>query len=294
MNTSPFARTGKEPPPWRIVDLPGRGPLRLRDSGQPDEEGSTKPALLLIHGWTVSADLNWGWIYPELTRRFRVLAWDQRGHGTNGIRSYRQFRLEDCADDAAAVIDALGVEGAIAVGYSMGGAIAQLLWARHPHMVSGLLLCASATRFRQTIIEYRDFALIRLACGPAALLPETAWVLAERVAAARSGRKELINPDFDKWATKEIRAGDLGQILQAGVALGGFDSSDWACDIDVPTVVLIGVGDNVVPTARQRQLAASLPKPFVVEFSGNHAAPVVQADHFSTQLITGIDWLEGR
>ena len=49
------------------------------------------------------------------------------------------FRLEDCADDIAALLAALGVDRCIAVGYSMGGPIAQLLWQRHPHLVDGLV-----------------------------------------------------------------------------------------------------------------------------------------------------------
>jgi 3-oxoadipate enol-lactonase len=113
------------------------------------------------------------------------------------------------------------------------------------------------------------------------------------VASARSGRVPLVDPEFDDWAAREVRAGDLGQILAAGVALGGFDSSSWVGDIDVPTTVLIGVDDSVVPTARQRQLATALPQPLVVEFSGDHVAPVVRADHFATQLTTGISWLHG-
>ena len=293
MNTPPEPRFEGVPPPWRVIDLPGRGPLRLRDSGQPANSDPARPVLLLFHGWAVSADLNWGSAYAELTSRYRVLAWDQRGHGSNGLRSRRRFRLEDCADDAATVMDVVGVEQAIAVGYSMGGAVAQLLWRRHPHMVSGMALCASAMKFRQTIAEYRDFALIRLACRPASLLPETGWHLAERVASARSGRAPLVDPELDDWAAREVRAGDLGQILAAGVALGGFDSSSWVGDIDVPTTVLIGVDDSVVPTARQRQLATALPQPLVVEFSGDHVAPVVRADHFATQLTTGISWLHG-
>ena len=53
------------------------------------------------------------------------------------------MRLADCADDMAALIDELGTGPVIAVGYSMGGPIAQLLWKRHPEKVAGLVLCAT-------------------------------------------------------------------------------------------------------------------------------------------------------
>jgi len=280
-------------PPWRIVDLPGRGPLRIRDSGSPPGGGPATPVLFLLHGWTVSSDLNWCRVYSGLTERFRVVSWDQRGHGRHGLRQRKRFRLEDCADDAAAVIGQLDVQKAIAVGYSMGGAVAQLLWRRHPHMVSGLVLCATAMRFRQTIAEYRDFALIQLASRPAGLFPETAWHLAERVAAARAPAGSLIDAGFDRWASGEVRAGDLAQILGAGVALGGFDSSPWVGSVTIPTAVLVGVSDPVIPTARQRQLATALPQPFIIEFSGGHSAPVTRPEHFTEQLLTGIDTVAG-
>ncbi len=61
------------------------------------------PVVLLLHGWTASADLQWCTIYPELCARYSVIAIDHRGHG-RGIRSEEEFTLEDCADDAAAAV----------------------------------------------------------------------------------------------------------------------------------------------------------------------------------------------
>lgn len=77
-------------------------------------------------------------MFERLSRRFRVIAVDHRGHG-RGIRSRRRFRLADCADDAVAVADQLGVERFVAVGHSMGGPIAQLVWKRHPELFSDVL-----------------------------------------------------------------------------------------------------------------------------------------------------------
>jgi pimeloyl-ACP methyl ester carboxylesterase len=59
----------------------------------------------LLHGWTATADLNWGACYAGLAPQVNVVALDQRGHG-RGIRG--PFTLEACADDAAALIGALG------------------------------------------------------------------------------------------------------------------------------------------------------------------------------------------
>src|SRR5438105_10735 len=104
-----------ELPPGRTIALPGRGSTFVREVAGPPGA----PALLLLHGLTANADLNWFACFEPLGREFRVVALDQRGHG-GGIRT-RRFRLEDCADDAAALADVLGIPRFIPVGYSMGG-----------------------------------------------------------------------------------------------------------------------------------------------------------------------------
>ena len=85
-------------PPGRNVALPGRGTTFVRELAGP--EGA--PTLLLLHGWTATADLNWFACFEPLAEHFRVVALDHRGHG-RGLRGDDPFRLEDCADDAAAL-----------------------------------------------------------------------------------------------------------------------------------------------------------------------------------------------
>src|SRR5208283_5699437 len=102
---------------------------------------------MLIHGVAGTAELNWAKAFMPLSRHFRVVAADLRGHG-DGIRLRSRFRLEDCADDIAALAGVLDVRRFAAVGYSMGGLVAQLLYRRHPALVSGLVLCSTARNAR--------------------------------------------------------------------------------------------------------------------------------------------------
>ena len=115
--STPFLTPGL--PDGRAIELPGRGTTWIREA--PGPQGA--PTLLLLHGWTANSALNWFATYEGLQREFNVVALDHRGHG-RGIRSRGRFRLEDCADDAAALLEALNIERAIAVGYSMGGPVA--------------------------------------------------------------------------------------------------------------------------------------------------------------------------
>ena len=119
------------------------------------------PTLLLLHGWVATGGLNWFQTFDTLGEHFRVIAPDLRGHG-RGLRSRRVFRLADCADDCAATLVELGTGPVIAVGYSMGGPIAQLLWKRHRDLVSGLVLCATSGGFipnRRARLPYQSAML---------------------------------------------------------------------------------------------------------------------------------------
>lgn len=285
-------------PPWREIHLPGLGPLRIRDSGPPGCEPDA-PTILLIHGWTVSADLNWCRTYEPIARRARVIAWDQRGHGPGGIRARGRMRMEDLADDAAAVVQALGVDRATAVGYSMGGAVAQAMWRRHPDLLDGLVLCATAMAYGLTAKERRDFAVMGASSLSARLAAavgrnDLGWRAARRAGERQTGASMGIgDADFDRWAWDETKAGSLDHVLRAAWNLGRFDSSDWIHEVDVAHAVVICGDDDVVPTARQRQLAHALPDATIVEIDADHSACVRRPDLFIPALGRALDAVHG-
>jgi pimeloyl-ACP methyl ester carboxylesterase len=136
-----------------------------------------------LHGLGATGALNWATCFEPLAARGEVIAVDHRGHG-RGPRVGNRFRLADCADDAAAVLRTLGARPAIVVGYSMGGPIAQLLALRHPELVVGLVLSATARDFRGAPADRLRFAAISAVAavariGPAALARKLAAALAD-------------------------------------------------------------------------------------------------------------------
>ena len=147
-------------PMGRRVELPGRGTTFVREI--PGPPGA--PTVLLLHGWLASAGLNWFTAFDVLGERYRVLAPDLRGHG-RGLRTRRRFTLADCADDTAALLDELGTGPVIAVGYSLGGPVAQLLWRRHPEHVGGLVLCATSHYLMPGMREQMLFGTFMLAAA---------------------------------------------------------------------------------------------------------------------------------
>lgn len=236
-----------EMPPARTVSIPGRGEMFLRDTGG---EG---PAAMLLHGWMASADLNWCGQYGDLIRAgYRVLAIDHRGHG-RGLRPLVPFRLTDCAEDAAAVLRRLGAAPGIVVGYSMGGAIAQLMASDHPDVVSGLVLSATSQHWQdpRTRRALRWMGALALMLS---LSPTRTW---------RSGIRRLGLPDSGEtaWLQSELLRHSARDLAEAGRELGRFDSRPWLESVRVPAAVVLTTRDKAVSPGKQRELAAALRAP---------------------------------
>ena len=234
-------------PPARTVTVPERGEFFLRDSHPGGDQSGT--AVLLLHGWLGSADLNFGRLYDDLIAAgYRVIAPDHRGHG-RGLRSAAPFRLTDCADDAAALITALGLEKAIVYGYSMGGAVAQLVARDHPEIVSALVLSGTAQHWQEEELRrtWRAMPFVGLGLSVA---PNRGW----RVALKRAG----FNPGArTAWLQAEMMRHSARDIAQAGRELGRFDSRPWLKPFPFATSVVVTAADDAVPPAKQRELAAA-------------------------------------
>lgn len=264
-------------PAGRPVLLPGRGQVLVRQAEGPPGA----PTLLLLHGWTVTADLNWFGCYRPLAERFNVVAFDHRGHG-HGIRSWRPFRLEDCADDAAAVAAELGLERVVPVGYSMGGPVAQLLWKRHRHLVAGMVLCATACGFASPTTRSRLYFSGLLGLSVAARLTPRH---VRRQLADGLIRRRLQGGELADWGLAEMQRNDQRAVLEAGWAIGRFRSHDWVGQVDVPTAVVVTALDQVVGPRRQRALADAVPGARAIEVEGDHGACVTDPDRFVPALL---------
>ncbi|MCB1000209.1 MAG: alpha/beta fold hydrolase [Acidimicrobiales bacterium] len=260
------------------MELPGRGTTFVRQLAGPPGA----PAVVLLHGWTATADLNWFTAYEPLARHYRVIALDHRGHG-RGIRSKKAFRLEDCADDAVAVCDVLGIERFVPIGYSMGGPIAQLVWRQHPERVTGLVLCATSGYFVTSREERMSFLGLSGLAAVARLTPLQArrWLTAQLYLQRKTEQ-------WEPWAVQEASIHDWRMVLEAGRAIGSFSSRPWLGEVDVPTSVVITMRDRVVPVRRQVRLFEAIHDAEAFRVDGDHDAVVVDADRFVPTLVRAI------
>ncbi|HZQ28031.1 MAG TPA: alpha/beta fold hydrolase [Acidimicrobiales bacterium] len=259
------------PPPLpagRVEVVPGRGEMFFRETPAPP--GS--PVVVLLHGWTASADLNWLHVYGDAARFGHVIAVDHRGHG-RGIRSEEPFSLEAAADDVAALLDHLGLGPAVVAGYSMGGPLSVLLWQRHRRLVSGLVLAATALEWRASTRERAVWRIMRA----------FEWLF--RLGLPRNVLERYLRAAFEEcpelepwrgWLVGELRRGDPVEVAEAGRALSRWDFRPAAGSVDVPAAVVLTTRDRLVRPRKQRALARAIPGAVVVPVDGDHDAALVR------------------
>ena len=270
-------------PLGRRIELPGRGTTFVRTIDGPERA----PTVLLAHGWLASGGLNWFQAFDDLRDRYHVVAPDLRGHG-RGIRSRRRFRLADCADDLAALIDELGCGPVIAVGYSMGGPVAQLLWRRHPELVAGLVFAATSSSFVPVMRERFIFtAAMAAAAGGTRIGQQVVRLpigyVRDRVPTDRPGRPSTMG----RWAAAEMRRHNPRAILEAGQAIGNYDARRWVGRIDIPTACLITTRDQAIKPHEQARLALAVPDATIHRLDDGHTT--CARPGFGRPLVAAID-----
>lgn len=263
---APPVQAGPPIPLGRRIELPGRGTTFVRTVPGPDDA----PTVLLVHGWLASGGLNWFQVFEELRGRHPVVAPDLRGHG-RGIRSRRRFTLADCADDLAALIDELGCGPVLVVGYSMGGPVAQLLWRRHRHLVSGLVFIATSSSFVPVMRERFIFAAAMAAAAGGTRMGQQVTrlpirALRERIPTDQRGRPTSMS----RWAAAEMRRHNPRTVLEAGQAIGNFDARRWVGGIDVPTACVVTTKDLAIRPHEQARLAFAVPAATIHRIEDGH------------------------
>ncbi len=269
-----------EIPAGRMIELPGRGSTYITDTAGPTDDA---PAILLLHALSTTGLLTWFPSIPALAKKFRVITMDQRLHG-RGIDTDR-FTLQDCADDAAAVLDALGIDKAMIAGFSMGSLVAQRVWRQHPDRVGGLVLCASTDQFQTN--------------GPERLFHRTVYAslgsVRRRTPAQRSAASPLDpKDDIHRWALAEFKSTRPTSVGRAVAAIGMHHTKPWIREIDVPTAVVVPLRDKAIPPARQIAMARRIPGATIHEVDAGHSCCVMNADVFVPVLVEATNTVLAR
>jgi len=263
---------------FRLPARRGAAPLAYYQS---EAEG---PVLVLANGLggPVSAFRHQ---VEHFRRRFRVVTWDYRGlYGSRSETALERVDVAAHADDLERVLDVLGVENAVFVGWSMGVQVVLELVARAPARASHLVLMSGTYG--------RPFSSVRLPGAGRWLSPlvggargksELVSRVVERLASSRRAanwvrRLRIVSPRFETDAllalAEEFKTIDFEVYFRTLHALNEHDGSASLRRMTAPALVVTGARDLVLPPSVARELAALLPRAelFVVP-DGTHYAP---------------------
>jgi 3-oxoadipate enol-lactonase len=235
------------------------------------------PVVTLSH--SLATDLSmWDPQMAALTARYRVLRYDTRGHGGTEVPA-TAYTLDQLADDARALLQALGIARTHWVGLSMGGMIGQTLALKHPELFASLSLCDTSSRI------------------PAEAKP--LW--ADRIKTAETqGMEPLVEPTLARWLTapfREQRRDVVDQVAKmirstppkgyAGCchAIADLDLTDRISAIKLPTFVIVGEDDQGTPVAASRVMNERIKgSELVILPSAAHLSNLEQPEAFTNAL----------
>ncbi|UCD69515.1 MAG: 3-oxoadipate enol-lactonase [Betaproteobacteria bacterium] len=211
-----------------------------------------------LHMWDAQIDM--------LKDRFRVLAYDTRGHGKSDAPS-GGYTLDQLVQDARGLLSGLGIEKAHWVGLSMGGMIGMEYALRHPGEFRSLVLCDTTSRM------------------PTEMAP--AW--AERIKIANEqGMAALVMPTLERWFTepfrksrKDVTDGVADMIVSTSVtgyvgcchAIPKINCTDQLHKIECPVQIMVGEQDAGTPVVMSEAILGAIP--------GSELVVIPQASHLS-------------
>ena len=242
------------------------------------------PVIVLSNSLGTSMGM-WEPQMAELTRQFRVLRYDTRGHGLSTVTP-GPYSIAGLGRDVTSLLDSLAIERAHFCGLSMGGMIGQWLGIHAAHRVDRLVLCNTAARISTVEAWNTRISMVRQGSMEAitsAVLQR--WFTAdfmERAPAAIESMREMLS----------------GTSAQGYVgcceALRDADLIADAARIKARTLVIAGAHDPATPPEQGRFLAARIAGARYLELPASHLSNIEAAEAFTDALMDFLSQPEGR
>ena len=241
------------------------------------QRGSGELALVFLHYYGGSSR-TWDKVAQALPDRYRIVAIDHRGWGDSDAPA-NGYRIADLANDAAGVIDALGLKRYVLVGHSMGGKVAQLMASRRPKGLEGLVLVAPSPPTPMLLSEAQ-----RATLSSAYQSRESVEFVIDHVLTARpldaACREQVIEDS--------LKAAPQAKAAWPDVAMAE-DISAAVESIGVPTLVISGERDQVDRVATlEAELLPRIPHAamYIIPDTG-HLSPL-EAPEDVARIIAGL------
>jgi 3-oxoadipate enol-lactonase len=247
----------------------------------------------LLHGWAITADFNFCHVMGPVGQQFGVVAMDLPGHGRGvQLSNTERFSITQCAEDAAAALDVLGITRVVVCGYSVGGPVAMEFVRLHRNRVAGLVLEATALALddvRSTIgrVVFRGLRpLADHSHGFGRSLPLRYY---NRVRA-----RDRQTASWWPWLRGELIGCHPRVIVDAILARYAFDFRSQVESLaGVPTAVVVTTRDRAVPPGAQREMALLLDAP-VIELDADHDVFLTRPASYVEATLAAIDCVTGQ
>ena len=244
-----------------------------------DGEG---PWLAMSHSLACNLHM-WDEEAKRLSKRFKVLRYDTRGHGASSAPA-GAYTLDLLADDLHGLLAALGVQSTHFVGLSMGGMIGQTFALKYPGMFKSLALCDTTSRY------------------PA----DAAGLWAERIKIVETqGMEPLVAPTLARWFTEPFRKARPEVVEKVALMIRTTPATGYVgcshaipkinltarlAEIRCPSVVIVGKDDPGTPVAMAEEIHHALPgSKLVIIPSAAHLSNLEQPDAFNRALTDFLD-----
>ena len=244
--------------------------------------GSGEP-LVMIMGLT--ANMDW-WdpeLLDELSSRYRLLLFDNRGAGRSAAPE-GELSIEQFADDTAGLMEAVGFDHANVLGISMGGMIAQELVLNHPEKVDRLVLCATFCGGQETVYADREvlMKLVDRSGTPEQQVRKTVTLLFPEHWLEE--HEDYFQDFFRRYSVAPVTEENAMRQFMATVK---FSTYDRLPTVQKTTLITCGTEDVIIPAENSRILAERIPGARLVEFGGAGHGFINQRRQEFVELLTG-------
>jgi 3-oxoadipate enol-lactonase len=248
-------------------------------------EGPEDTPVLVLSNSLGSTLRMWDDQAPVMRERFRLLRYDQRGHGDSPVPS-GPYKIEDLGGDALALLDRLEIESASFCGLSIGGLVGMWLASEAPERVERLVLCCTAPRFDSDFYDARAHKVRAEGVGSIAGAVLERWFTPE----FRAARPETV-----EWAESMLRGTPVEGYAGCCEVLRDADMRDRLEDIRAPTLVVAGAEDPAATIDQAEEIRDAIQRArLVVIESAAHLANVEQPEAVSQEILEHLEPVTGE
>jgi len=238
---------------------------------------SSAPVLVLSHALGLSMAM-WDRQVAPLSREFRVVRYDHRGHGGSPVPE-RPYRIEDLGRDLLHMLDRLALERVSFCGLSLGGMVGLWLGANAPERVDRLVVCCTAARMPRPE-DYAERAKVVRAKGMAAIADT---VIGRWFTPAFQARQ----PDVVAGIKALLLATPVEGYAATCEALAAMDLRDDLPRIAASTLVIAGAEDKATPPEHAEEIAGRIPAAELVVIPETaHLANIEQPEAVTTRVLS--------